>query len=56
MKKDYAVFSLRLANDLVKLGYKVVNSGINIRFPQYKVFYFEDTAELRNDIAKLQSK
>lgn len=56
MKKDYVVFSLRVANELVNKGFNVINAGVNIKFPQYKVFYFEDTKELRNAIAKINAK
>ena len=55
-KKDYAVYSLRVANELVKMGFKVINSGINIKYPTYKVFYFEDTEALRSAITKINSK
>lgn len=35
------VYSLRIANELVKLGYKIVDSEINIYNPVYKVFIFK---------------
>jgi hypothetical protein len=50
MKKDYVVYSLRLANELTNKGFKLVNTGINIKNPKYFVFFFENTKELRDAI------
>lgn len=54
--KRYTVFSLRIANELVSKGFKVINTGINIKNPQYKVFFFEDTNELRAEIERLSAQ
>lgn len=51
--KDYCVFTLKLANKLVDKGFKVIRTGINLDKPQFKVFYFEDTAKLRQAVAEL---
>lgn len=48
--KNYVVYSLRVANDLVNKGFEILGTGINIQNPQYKVFFFEDTKELREAI------
>ena len=48
--KNYVVYSLRVANELVNKGFKIQGTGINIQNPQYKVFFFEDTKELREAI------
>ena len=48
----YKIFSLKLANELVDKGFVLLGTGINIKFPKYKVFYFEDTPELREAIKK----
>lgn len=45
--KKYCVFSLRIANQLVKRGFEIIETGINLDDPKYKVFFFEDTAEFR---------
>lgn len=45
--KDYVVYGLRLANFLIGRGFELKNTGININNPKYKVFYFEDSKELR---------
>jgi hypothetical protein len=47
MRKTYVVFSLRIANELVRRGFKIIETGINTENPKYKVFYFEDTEEFR---------
>lgn len=52
--KRYTVFSLRIANELVKRGYPIVETSINVKFPQYKVFIFEDTEELRRTLDEVK--
>lgn len=47
MKKNYTVYSLRLANQLVSKGFKIVGTGINDKNPKYNVFFFENTEEFR---------
>ena len=54
--KKCLVYTLRVANELVKRGYEIVDTGINIQKPQYKVFYFEDSEELRAEIAKINAQ
>lgn len=53
MKKDYAIFSLRIAHQLTKKGFEVKNTGINTSNPKYKVFYFENSDELREAVRQL---
>lgn len=50
MNKDYAVFSLKLANVLASKGFKITKSYPNYKHPQYMVYYFKDTPELREVI------
>lgn len=45
--KDYVVYNLRLANLLAKKGFTIKSVGINKNNPKYSVYYFEDTAGLR---------
>lgn len=52
----YTIFSLRIANALARQGFKIVNTGINIKNPKYSVFYFEDSQELRDALDKLTEK
>lgn len=53
MSKDYAIFSLRVANILANKGFKIINSRVNYKDPKYMVYYFEDTPALRNALEKL---
>lgn len=53
MKKRYIVYRLSVADELVSMGYEVIGLGVNIRNPKYKVFFFEDTEELRAAVAKV---
>lgn len=48
--KDYAVFSLKLANVLASKGFKITKSCVNYKHPQYMVYYFKDTPELRDAV------
>lgn len=45
--RKYVVFSLKIANELVRRGFKIVDTGINTENPKLKVFYFEDTKAFR---------
>lgn len=54
--KKYVVFSLRVANELIKMGHQLIDTSINLNNPQYKVFIFADSEILRNDIAKVNSR
>lgn len=55
-KNDYAVYSLKMANELVSRGFVVVNTSINLKYPKYQVFYFEDTRELREAMKQIANK
>ena len=45
--KEYIVYSLRLANRLAYYGFSVKRVGINKNNPKYNVYFYEDSAELR---------
>lgn len=54
MKKTYIIFSLRIANELVRRGFNIVETGINIENPKLKVFYFEDTEDFRKNLKEIK--
>lgn len=43
----YTIFMQKIANKLESKGFKVIKIAPNHKHPQYKVYYFEDTVELR---------
>lgn len=47
------VYSLRIANELVKLGYKIVDSEINVYNPVYKVFIFKWEVGINEDMERI---
>ena len=47
MTKYFKCFSARLASKLIKSGFKPVRTEPNMKKPQYDVFVFEDSEELR---------
>lgn len=53
--KDYIVYSLRLANILTNKGYQIKRVGINKNNPKYNIYFFEDTAQLREVIKDFKS-
>lgn len=55
MEKKYMVYTLKVANALVDRGYNIVGTGINFRNPKYRIFYFEDTQKLREEINEIIS-
>ena len=54
--KKYLCYSLKLAKELNSKGFEIVDTGINIKFPKYKVFFFEDTEELRKTIEEISAR
>ena len=48
--KYFNCYSANLAGYLRKLGFKIVGTRINLKKPQYDIFLFEDTAELRQAV------
>lgn len=49
--KHYAIYSKRLRNHLIDSGFHESKTPEpNIRNPEYLVFFFEDTDDLRNEL------
>ena len=46
----YIVYMPRLAAALRDLGFKIIKVSANIKKPQFDVYWFEDTPELRKAI------
>lgn len=45
--KLYIIYMPRVAAALRDLGFKLIKTTANIKKPQYDVYWFEDTPELR---------
>lgn len=54
--KPYTVFSLRIANILVRQGFEIIGSGVNAKNPKLSVFYFDDTPAFRAALKRLTDK
>ena len=54
--KHYIVFSRQMARKLRKNGFEQIGIGRNKKRPEYAVYLFEDTNELRSAIAALSSR
>ena len=52
----YPIFSRRIVIELEKRGFKVIKIAPNRKKPPLKVYYFEETAELRQAAQELISK
>ena len=50
--KLYIIYMPRIAAALRDLGFKLIKTTANIKKPQYDVYWFEDTPELRAAIPK----
>lgn len=48
--KLYIIYMPRLAAALREMGFQIVKVSVNIKKPQYDVYWFEDTEELRKAI------
>lgn len=55
MKNTYKIFTLKLANKLVKMGFDIVDWEINTKKPDLKVFIFENSKELQDAITKINN-
>ena len=54
--KSYRIYSRRIALELRRKGFKIIGTDINENFPQYDVYLFEDTEQLREELTKLSKK
>lgn len=52
-KNNYIVFSKRLAKDLMKKGYELLEQQPNKFKPQYNVYFFKDTEEIRESVKEI---
>ena len=54
--KPYRIYSRRIALELRRKGFKIIGTDINENFPQYDVYLFEDTEQLREELTKLSKR
>ena len=54
--KLYIIYMPRLAAALREMGFKIIKVSPNIKKPQYDVYWFEDTKELRQAIPAAKEK
>lgn len=54
--KSYRIYSRRIALELRRKGFKIIGTDVNENFPQYDVYLFEDTEQLREELTKLSKK
>ena len=52
MKKNYTVYSKPLARKLCLMGFRLIRTEINDIKPWFYVYHFENSPELREEIAK----
>lgn len=50
--KEFNCYSAKLAGYLRKHGFKIVGKKVNLKKPQYDVFIFEDSEQLRAVVDK----
>ncbi len=46
------IYSLRIAKELDAKGFKIIDTGLNVKDVKKKVFIFEDSYELDNELEK----
>ena len=56
LNKTYRIYSRRIALELRRKGFKIIGTDVNENFPQYDVYLFEDTEQLREELTKLSKK
>lgn len=52
----FPCFSKKLALELRKNGFNIVKTAPNTKFPEYDVYYFIESYELRQFVAQYSSK
>ena len=50
------IYSKNLAYTLRQMGFKIIDVGINEKYPQFDTYIFENTEELTQTIYKLTNK
>lgn len=54
--KLYIIYMPRLAAALREMGFKIIKVTPNIKKPQYDVYWFEDTLELRQALSAAKER
>lgn len=54
--KPFTVFSKRIANELTKLGFKVIGTGVNDQKPWLYVYYFENTPAFQEALRQITQR
>ena len=54
--KLYIIYMPRLAAALREMGFKIIKVTPNIKKPQYDVYWFEDTLELRQSLSTAKER
>ena len=56
MSKERIIYTKWLAIELRKQGFKILRTDINLNFPQFDTYIFEDSEALQNAITKLTKR
>lgn len=52
----YVCFSKMKAIKLRERGFEIVRTAVNRRFPQYDVYYFDNTPELQKAVEEIKAE
>lgn len=55
MKKEYTIYTKKLAYELRKQGFKLLRTGINENYPQLDTYIFEESEELHKAVVNYKS-
>lgn len=56
MDNTFKVFTKKLAIKLREQGFKIVRTEVNSKKPQFDIYCFEDSKELRDAVNKLSKQ
>lgn len=56
MKKEYIIYTKRIAFKLRQKGFKFLRTGINPNHPQFLTYIFENSDEFQKELSKLKNK
>lgn len=56
MSNHYVIYTKQLAYELRKMGFKIVETGVNPNHPQFDTYIFENSSKFQDALHKITTK
>lgn len=53
MTNLYPIYTLRIAQQLIQRGFPIVKTGLNPTKPEFKIFYFANSPQLKQALSEI---